>query len=97
VEGFAGLGQADGQSLYQWGCAAARLAATIRKAEPSPAGEQMADVEAARAVGILRKAVPAGATRYAEWQQDPALDPIRKRADFQELLAGLRPKEPAPQ
>ena len=49
---------------------------------------------AERAVGLLRKAVQAGYKNHAHMKADPDLDPLRKRADFQKLLADLEAKFP---
>ncbi len=53
-----------------------------------------------RAMELLRKAADAGWKDAAHMQKDPDLDPLRKRADFQKLLADLeaklKSKEPDP-
>jgi hypothetical protein len=47
-----------------------------------------------RALELLQRAVKAGFTDAARLRQDTALDPLRDRADFQDLLAGLENKSP---
>jgi tetratricopeptide (TPR) repeat protein len=47
------------------------------------------DEYARRAMDLLRQAVQAGYQDVAHLQQDPDLDPLRPRADFQKLLTEL--------
>jgi tetratricopeptide (TPR) repeat protein len=59
------------------------------------ASGKLADREeeyAARAVELLRQAVRAGSRDAARLAQDPDLAPLRKRADFKNLLADLQRK-----
>jgi eukaryotic-like serine/threonine-protein kinase len=44
------------------------------------------------ALAALRQAVEMGAKEVAQMPKDPALDPLRRRADFQRLLAQLEAK-----
>jgi tetratricopeptide (TPR) repeat protein len=96
VDKLAAFHRTDLQSLWDLGRATARLSATVRAADPSADGQRAADADAAQAVAVLQKAVAAGATNYAMWQRDPGLGPIRSRADFQALLASIRPKPTQP-
>ena len=49
---------------------------------------------AARAVGLLRQAIAKGYQDADHMAKDADLDPLRKREDFQKLLADLRAKSP---
>src|SRR5207248_2719803 len=44
----------------------------------------------AQAVALLRLALERGASNPARWENDPSLQPLRGRADFQALLAQVR-------
>jgi hypothetical protein len=40
-------------------------------------------------IADLRRAVAAGYRNYAHMRKDPDLDPLRRRADFQQLMLDL--------
>ena len=42
-----------------------------------------------RAIAALRRAIAAGYYADGEIQREPALDPLRQRSDFQELILDL--------
>src|SRR5262249_47420668 len=67
-------------------CAAA--AARDDKLEPAE-GERAAEADAARAGAPLGQAVQAGYRDVNQLKKDPDLDPLRRREDFQKLLAEL--------
>jgi hypothetical protein len=81
--------------LYNMACFTARLSALVRATDTTPAGAAQADADADRAMEWLRKAVAAGYRNLANMDKDTDLDALRGRADFQEMIASLRPKEPA--
>ena len=76
-------------------CWTARLAALVRSTDRTPAGAKQADADADRAMDWLRKSVTAGYRDLADMDRDPDLNSLRGRKEFQELLASLRPREPA--
>jgi hypothetical protein len=86
----------SGTDLYNLACWCARLSALVRTTDPSPAGAKQADADADRAMDWLRKAVAAGYRNVVNMERDSSLDALRGRKDFQELMASLRSKAPAP-
>ena len=51
---------------------------------------RLAQADADQAMVWLTKAVAAGYKNHEHMEQDTDLDPLRGRADFQALLAGLK-------
>jgi tetratricopeptide (TPR) repeat protein len=74
--------------VYAVASAAARQDAKLPEPERGKLGEQHAD----RAMELLRAAVAKGYKDGAHMKKDPDLDPLRRRDDFQKLLAGLSDK-----
>jgi hypothetical protein len=59
--------------------------------------KELMQTYAVRAVDLLREAVARGWKNAAHMKKDPDLAPLRKRDDFQKLLADLETKQkPAP-
>jgi serine/threonine-protein kinase len=67
---------------------------------PAPRRQELAREYAGRAMAALRKAVTAGYHDLDSLQKDPHLDPLRRRDDFNQLVAELRaappPAKPGP-
>jgi serine/threonine protein kinase len=90
------LRKTDAESLYQLACYTARLSATVRAADATPAGARQADADADRAMALVEQAVAAG-YRDARLAQNPALEPLRARPGFAALAATARiPTAPPP-
>ena len=87
----------SGTDLYNLACFNIRLSILVRAADPSPAVAKQADADADRAMDCLRKAIAAGYRNLAKMEKDTSLDGLRGRKDFQELMASLRAKAPAPE
>jgi serine/threonine protein kinase len=81
--------KADALSLYGAVCARA-LAAAALGADKSPEGVKQADIEADRAMALLKKAVTAGWNDAAHMAKDTDLDALRNRADFIAMMEFLR-------
>jgi tetratricopeptide (TPR) repeat protein len=56
--------------------------------------DEARDRLAARAVGLLKQAVARGYKDVAHLKKDPDLDPLRRRDDFQKLLAEIEKSQP---
>jgi tetratricopeptide (TPR) repeat protein len=82
-----GRGAGTAPALYEAACAHSRCAPL---AEQPAAREQLA----AQAVDLLRRAVGAGFQDAARLKKDADLDPLRRRTDFQKLLAEVEKSEP---
>ena len=97
VERLIGLGNTDSQAIYDQAAATARLAATVHAANSSSVDREQKEVDAARAVNLLRQAVAAG-YRNTPWiEQDPAWDTLRGREDYRLVMIDLnRPTDTAP-
>jgi serine/threonine-protein kinase len=78
---------AGGETAYR---AAAVYAGCAAAAADGPERERYA----ARAVELLRQAVANGYKDSGHMKNDPDLEPLRSRPDFQKLLAGLEPAGP---
>jgi hypothetical protein len=63
--------------------------ATLAPAEGRAAADQYAD----QALSLLREALDNGFTNLNRLKSDPALAPLRSRADFTLLLNRLRPRK----
>jgi tetratricopeptide (TPR) repeat protein len=86
AEGQAHATQADADALYDCGCIYVQAAAASKDPDA-------AERHAARAVGLLRDAIAKGYKDAAQMRKDADLDPLRKRGDFQNLLAELEDKK----
>jgi hypothetical protein len=60
----------------------------------SPDSEKQADIEAERAVALLKQAVAGGYKNVVQLVQDKDLDVLRDRADFMKLVAVLQARPP---
>ncbi len=79
----------DYQSLFDLACHTARLAATYRLADATPAGQQRAQEAAEQAMSLLKQAIDAGYRNAPYLEQEPALDGLRSQEQFDALLAAL--------
>jgi tetratricopeptide (TPR) repeat protein len=75
-----------GEALYDAACVFALSAGAVRT------DAAQAENYAARAVALLRRAVDKGYKDINHMRKDTDLDPLRKRADFQKLLAETEAK-----
>jgi serine/threonine protein kinase/tetratricopeptide (TPR) repeat protein len=86
-----------GPDLYSAAGFLARAASAAENDGRLPADQrrQSAQAFADRAVALLRQAAAQGYREEKRLQEDKALDPLRPRPDFQELLAGtaVKPEE----
>jgi hypothetical protein len=73
--------------VYNAACA---FALCVPLADKEEAREKLA----ARAVELLKQAVARGYKNAAHMRQDPDLDRLRQRDDFQKLLAELEKNQP---
>jgi hypothetical protein len=93
VEALAGGKDVEPRLLSRLGFACAHASVAVQKDDKLPAGERadLAERYAARAVAFLIQAHAGGHLKNAmflkEFKTDTDLDPLRKRADFQKLLA----------
>jgi hypothetical protein len=86
------LDRNDAVSLYNAACYRAVTGGVLRTDERMPDARRQADAEADNAMSWLAKAVAAGCATlpnrtHMAWDSD--LDPLRERADFRRMLAGL--------
>jgi eukaryotic-like serine/threonine-protein kinase len=72
-------------------CAHALASALVGAENPKPPPSERAERQALldQAVATLKKAIAAGFADFAFLQKDTDLDPLRGRADFQELMKDL--------
>jgi tetratricopeptide (TPR) repeat protein len=91
VEELAALTRVSAACLYDLaGTYSLCAAAADKDGNLAPAERnQTAEKYAAQAVALLRRAVQAGFEGLAQAKKDTALDPLRRRADFKQLLAEL--------
>jgi serine/threonine-protein kinase len=94
VEELLRPGGADQRTLYGAACVYAEAVAQASKAAAPRTSSRRAEQYARRAVGLLRQAVQEGWKDVAHMQQDAALDALRPRPDFRQLLADLEAKAP---
>jgi tetratricopeptide (TPR) repeat protein len=89
-----GLSQHVGDDLYNMACGQALLS---QIAPETGSGLTMADAraEGERAMATLRRAIAAGYRDVANMRQDSDIDSLRKRPDFQKLMADLGAKKQA--
>jgi thiol-disulfide isomerase/thioredoxin len=73
---------------------AARVAREGKHPDPTKR-DQLADDYARQAVGLLRKAIQEGYRDRVHMDRDADLDPLRRRADFQAVLAELDRRSPS--
>jgi tetratricopeptide (TPR) repeat protein len=78
--------RAGAGTLYNCACVHAMAAAAVKDADA-------AERHCARAVALLRESVAKGWKDAAHMKRDTDLDPLRKRDDFQKLLAELEAKK----
>ncbi len=84
----------DGLRTYDLACGLAIYAEVIGRAQPAPGKDSNTQSQqySDKAMEVLRQAVDRG-FRAAEWiERDPELGSLRPRADFQDLVKGLRLK-----
>ncbi len=87
------IGSTDAGSYYNAACIRSVTAAVILETDKSPAGKKKADEEADRAMRWLEQAIAAGFKDMKTLKGDSDLDPLRKRADFMNLLAKMEAKK----
>jgi hypothetical protein len=93
VEALAGGKDVEPRLLSRLGFACAHASVAVQKDDKLPADERadLAERYAARAVAFLNQAHAGGHLKTVhflqEFRTDTDLDPLRKRADFQRLLA----------
>jgi tetratricopeptide (TPR) repeat protein/serine/threonine protein kinase len=85
-------------SWQEYYLAAGFLARCVPLAEkdaqlPEPHRQALAQSYADRAMDLLRQAIRKGFKNAKKMKEDPDLDPLRPRADFQKLLAELEEKK----
>jgi hypothetical protein len=89
--------QGDNDSLYDAACALSLASGAFRRSAALPpfTAAPLAEHYAARAVAALREAVAAGFKDGKGIKEDKDLNPVRDRADFKAVIAGLeaKPKE----
>src|SRR5262249_41244238 len=85
-------GNADSDTLYGAARVYALAAAQAAKEAPPNTSSLYAERCARRAVTLLLQAVRKGHKDAAQLKKDSDLDPLRQRADFQELLRALDAK-----
>jgi serine/threonine-protein kinase len=80
--------------LYGLACAQAQCSAVLGQVPSSLAGSEKAEQHrlAAQSVETLRQATDAGYRNLTWIEQDPDLEPVRGRADFQQILRELKVK-----
>src|SRR5262249_7041643 len=79
----------DSATLYDAACFYALIAARAAKQAPKNTSSVRAEKYAMRAVALLRQAVQKGWKDFTHLKNDPDLNPLRSRADFQKLLQDL--------
>jgi tetratricopeptide (TPR) repeat protein len=80
----------SGRGVFDLACAYALAAAALEQGTYKPAqADATAERCAGRAVELLREAFRRGYRLVVRLQKDPALAPLRGRADFRKLLAEL--------
>ena len=84
----------SGEKWFETACCHAVLAGLAKQNGPGASAAE-AKTEAAQAMALLRRAVDAGYLRAAEFRTDSALDPLRKREDFNKLIEELEKPPPA--
>ncbi len=83
--------RSDAASLYQAACCRAVTAKVIRATDQSTEATKQANAEAGRAMAWLQKAIAAGYKDLANPKKSKDLDALRGRADFQKLMAEMKP------
>src|SRR5262249_26924799 len=83
-----GLPSRTAEGWFQTACAHAALAGLAGRAGSGVSAAE-AVTEADAAMAVLRRAVAMGYRSPAAFRTEDALDPLRKREDFQKLLAEL--------
>jgi tetratricopeptide (TPR) repeat protein len=89
VNALAEVKGVDGSTLYDLACVCALAADKVT----GDTGPRLAEEYAARAVELLRHAVAKGYKNAAHVSEDKALDALRGRDDFKNLLAELKAKQ----
>jgi serine/threonine protein kinase/tetratricopeptide (TPR) repeat protein len=90
-------GTPDAGLCYNAACVYAAAAARAARAAPAHTSSLRAEQHSRRAVALLRDAVARGFQNVADLKENPDLEPLRARADFQQLVADLEAKQkPAP-
>src|SRR5262249_11502278 len=84
----------DRTALFDAACALALCTPVAEKDAQLPPEKRkdLARSYADRAMESLRQAVESGFNNVRQLRQDPALEPLRSRRDFQELVKGLEAK-----
>jgi hypothetical protein len=82
--------------LYNVACILSRWVPLAEKDSTLPEGKrrQVSADYATRAMAVLRKAVAAGYRDLESLKNDPDLEPLRRRDDFNQLLAELPTAKP---
>ncbi len=84
----------DGEGFFYYACCHASLSSLAGLADTGVSASEK-DAEADRAMALLVRAVGVGYRTPYAYRNEPALDPIRGRADFQLLMLDLVfPKDP---
>lgn len=89
----------DSDETYNAACFMAWACRTARDGKDVPQNERrkLADLYGARAVKMLDMAIHEGYRDRVHMDWDTDLDPLRDRKDYQELMANLERRFPAPQ
>jgi hypothetical protein len=82
----------DATSLYEAAVCRAVTCALLRERDRTPEGKKRADEEADRAMAWLRRAVAAGIRDEVRLTYGEGFEVLRDRADFRELIEGLKAK-----
>lgn len=88
------LASRSGEDQFECACAHATLAGLAGK-EGSPVAADQSGAQADRAIELLRSSVSAGYRNVDSFRSEQALDPLRKRNDFTQLLEDLERKASA--
>jgi eukaryotic-like serine/threonine-protein kinase len=91
---YDGVPSRDGDDLFHTACCRAALAGLAGN-DGSGVSAAEAKPEADQAMALLRKAVDMGYRNAAKFRTESALDPLRKREDFQKLLQEVETPPPA--
>jgi tetratricopeptide (TPR) repeat protein len=85
----------NGEDDYNLACLQAQVSRLVGSGKTCLTEQQRAERRACldRALGALRTAVAAGHQKLARLMNDPSLDPLRPRGDFQKLLEAAEKQE----
>jgi hypothetical protein len=85
---YEGLPSSSADEVYELACCHAALATAAGREGPGISAED-GEIEAYKAMTLLRKAVSAGYRNPDAMTRESALDPLRNRHDFQLLMLDL--------